>query len=175
MATTKKKTRRSKKRVSYKVNQVLYVALNGQTKVIPVLVVEEVVKRSATGEKITYMVQAGNNDENITELAKIDGEVFETPKKVREFLINRATNAISALIDQANTAARDWYPAAFEGSLDPLAGIKKVQPKTKTNDNDDDSGGRTPIRLPQVQGEKSKITLEDGTVANIVVSEPRDE
>ncbi len=68
----------------YSVGQVLFIILNRKQQVIPCQVTEQVVRRSISGEEISYSVSIPSRNENkIHELDTIDGEVFETSKGVR--------------------------------------------------------------------------------------------
>lgn len=76
-------------------------------------VVEIINKRTLAGEEVKYMLQAGPGDEaNTVMLDQIDGEVFDSPDKVRSTLIQRATTQVNKLTDLAISKSKEWYGQA---------------------------------------------------------------
>jgi hypothetical protein len=166
---------------TYRVGQVLYVVLHKETKIYPLQVVEEVIKKTLEGTATTYMVRGGPNVEQSIPIAEVDGEIFDSAVKLQKVLLERATNGINAVVQNAVTKAHEWYPTGFEESSDDeLASIRKpAQP-----------GQMPPVQQPkqgrkkQQQGAPSpemqaltqelaaetanlEVKLDDGTVAKV--------
>jgi len=132
----------------YEVGQVLFIILNKRPQVIPVQVVEQVVRRSISGEEIQYSVNVPAKDgDKVLELESIDGEVFDDAEDARRSMLNNATRTIDGFIEKAMSVAKTRF--SYE------AGTSIVSELISGNKGED------------VQ--KAKVTLEDGTIANIVL------
>lgn len=75
-------------------------------------VTEIITKRTLQGEETNYILQAGSDRDSKVSMDQIDGEVFESPEKARQTLIQRATQQINRLIDAAVTKSTEWYGEA---------------------------------------------------------------
>jgi hypothetical protein len=95
--------------MSYHVGQVLFVILNKKTQVYPMMVVEELIKKTMQGEETNYILQGGQDVSTTILLNHIDGEIFESSDEAKYTLINRATTQIEKIIDNAVEKAIAWY------------------------------------------------------------------
>ena len=132
--------------MNYKVGQVLYVLVKKQQTVIPVQVVEQILRRTLSGEETMYTVNVPTNG-GLKEmpLSDISGEVFEDLEQARTRLLENATAAIGSLIDAASkTSSRHFQPTS-QGELQPT-------------------------QLPMGQ-EVVEASLEDGTVVKVHLPE----
>ena len=87
------------------VGQILYILSNNDMNLIPVLVVEETIRRTLECEVVTYAVEAmGKNGARKKFSLPHDGTVvFDDVSSAREFLIKNATDAIISLCVDAET------------------------------------------------------------------------
>jgi hypothetical protein len=132
--------------MTYKLGQTIYV-VKGNT-VQPVLVVEEIVKKTLSGSDVAYLVQYKNNAP--VPLTDIGTEFFDDAKSAKKTLIERATGAINAIIDDAQKNAKEWYlQAQVETPQTP-----PTLPRGPTNRTLGEDGCQM-------------ITLEDGTKARV--------
>lgn len=130
--------------MTYRVGQVLFVIVNKKMQVYPMMVIEEIVKRTLQGEEVNYVLQGGSDPSTTILLSQVDGEVFESADEAKYVLTNRATTQIERLVDAAVARANEWY------SFQKQEEVHEV------------------MSLPQPeQQEKIKVTLPDGTVANL--------
>jgi len=134
--------------MSYKVGQVVYIILNKRQTVLPAQVVEETVRRTLNGEEVTYSVRVPNNTKKTYALAELDGDVYSSLGDVREKLVSNATAVIDDLINNARSAESNHFGPPPEPS-----------PHAATPNGVDESVTH-------------KITLEDGTVANVKMPSP---
>lgn len=96
--------------MKYTVGQVLYVIPSKQAAVHPMQVVEELTKRSLSGEtEVIYMVHGGPNTKGPVRLDEVSGEVFESSDEVRKTLIERVTQQLSRVVDVAVNKAEEWF------------------------------------------------------------------
>lgn len=93
---------------SYRVGQVLYVLMSKETKIIPVQIVEEIIKRTVAGESVSYIVKAGKNSKPIS-LQDFDGEVFDNVDLLRDTLLKKVMNTVNSVVDNAVVRASEWY------------------------------------------------------------------
>lgn len=94
--------------MKYEIGQILYVLMNRETKICPVQVVEEIIKRSLTGEVTSYIVKVGKKNE-LSTLSEIDGEVFSSIDLLKETLHDKITKSVNTVIENAKTRADEWY------------------------------------------------------------------
>lgn len=129
--------------MTYRVGQVLFVVLNKKMQVFPMMIVEEIVKRTMHGEDVNYVLQGGSDTSTTILLNQVDGEIFESADEAKYVLTSRATAQIEKLVDSAVSRASEWY---------------ENDAKTAHQDEPDI------MTLPQ---EQIKVTLPDGTIANL--------
>lgn len=143
----------------FQVGQVLYVISQKRQQVYPVRVVEQVVRKSLDGETISYQVEIPGKEENKQyELSKLGPSVYSDLRKVRGVLLNNATQKIDELVNLAGEIAE----ASFGVNVLPLTIIPDA-PEDPLEIVDD-----RPVEDPfQQEDEKVKITLPDGSVANV--------
>jgi len=102
---------------TYKVGQILYVILNKQAVVYPIMCVEKIVKHTVNGIEIDYVFVSGLNGTGDTlNLKDIKGEIVETSKLVKQILTTRVLAALDKMINNAVNKAAEWYPNSFEAN-----------------------------------------------------------
>ena len=95
--------------ILYTIGHIVFVVLSKKNQVYPMQVTEIITKRTLQGEETNYILQAGSDRDSKVSMDQIDGEVFESPEKARQTLIQRATQQINRLIDAAVTKSTEWY------------------------------------------------------------------
>lgn len=149
----------------YNVGQVLYIVPKNENKVLPVLVVEEITKKTINGVEVTYKIQSGVDRSKVYLIDNIDGTFFTSPEVAKRSLTEFAAARIAKIVDLASRRAREWYPEAPQAVQ---------QPSFLDDEVNDPSIVAT--ELPEdltVAQSVGKVTLEDGTVANIKISPPK--
>ena len=139
------KNRQSPRKIdmTYRVGQVLFVVLNKKMQVFPMMIVEEIVKRTMHGEDVNYVLQGGSDASTTILLNQVDGEIFESADEAKYVLTSRATAQIEKLVDSAVSRATEWYNND----------AKNVQQEVQ--------------EVMTLSQEQIKITLSDGTIANL--------
>ena len=93
----------------YTVGKILYVISKKSKSVIPVQVVEEVTRKTVTGESISYVVMLpGSNTEQVA-LEKLDAKIFSSVDDVRRDMVENATNAIEKIIQKSLDLASESF------------------------------------------------------------------
>jgi len=101
---------------TYEVGQVIYVISRKESRVYPVLVVEETVRKTIEGRVISYLVQVPDKKGTVVPLEGITDRAFTTSDGLRDFLITSATQAVSAMVDGAVEIGRTLVPAGVESA-----------------------------------------------------------
>tara|TARA_Y100000590_G_C15644650_1_gene986364 strand:- start:1100 stop:1525 length:426 start_codon:yes stop_codon:yes gene_type:complete len=132
----------------YNVGQVLFVVLNKKPQIIPVKVVEQVVRRSLDGENIQYSVTVPtSNGDKTFELDELDGEVYTSINDVEQAMLNNAKDMIKRMAGKASSIAEnkfDYRSGPDDILVDSLDTADQLS-----------------------KGKVAKITLDDGVVANV--------
>ena len=128
----------------YQVGQILYIILKKKKAVFPVQVVEQVVRKTLTGEDVTFKVTLPNANESIN-LQTIAEKVFISSEDLQNYLMSNLSEKITAMVNEASDLASSSFAA-------PTQNISSVVDKTSED-------------MPETM----QITLEDGTKANVTV------
>jgi hypothetical protein len=133
---------------SYRVGQILYVLTHKETKIYPIQVIEEIIKRTVSGESVSYIAKVGKNAKTIS-LSEVDGDLYEDIEDLRKDLTNRVMNTVNNILDSSALKAEEWYPRSEIQSpiIDPL----------------------------QRHTEKAVVVLPDGKVANLKLTNVNEE
>ena len=127
----------------YDVGQILYVILNKRHQVIPVRVIEQIVKRTIKGEDISYTVELPTGEADTTKtcnLKKLDGDAYTDINDVKNVMKDNALSVIDKIIVKATTVSNNYFKQVLE--LDDNVGT--------IND-------------------KISVTMDDGTIANVTL------
>jgi hypothetical protein len=93
----------------YSIGQVLYLIPANKNVIIPLLVIEEISKKTMKGEETSFLVQFSADPESTALLSEMQGEVFDSLKEIQKELLSRAGRAVEKLITTAQKAASEWY------------------------------------------------------------------
>ena len=122
----------------------MYIILKKKKAVFPVQVVEQVVRKTLTGEDVTFKVTLPNANESIN-LQTIAEKVFISSEDLQNYLMSNLSEKITAMVNEASDLASSSFAA-------PTQNISSVVDKTSED-------------MPETM----QITLEDGTKANVTV------
>jgi hypothetical protein len=125
---------------SFEVGQILFLLPKKENKIVPVRVVEVVVRKKLNEQSVEYIVEIPNRNRDTTSLSELDAMTFTTDRELREYMVSNSANAIDRMVE---TARRHAITAFGEVS----------QPE--------------PTRAVALEDEYNMITLPDGTVARI--------
>ena len=132
----------------YAVGQTLYVVMVDKLKIVPVIVAEEVVRKTLKGEEVTYLVcHKANSDP--ADLSRLKGDVYEDLEEVKTLLIENVTRNITSMCDQVDDRSKELKANLSGGSLD-----------RKFSQNP----GTDQVEIPE---EENVFVLEDGTRARV--------
>lgn len=103
----------TKKMVSemYDVGQVLYAIFPKENKVVPLLVCEQITKKTLSGVEIVYKFMMGTSAVMSTDITSEMAELHVSAEDAKRSLITRMTSTIDKLIATAEAKAASWYSA----------------------------------------------------------------
>ena len=130
--------------MTYRVGQILFVIVNKKMQVYPMMVIEEIVKRTLQGEEVNYVLQGGSDPTTTILLNQVDGEIFESADEAKYVLTNRATAQIEKLVDAAVARVNEWYTAQKSEEVPVVMSLQQPEQESVV-----------------------KVTLPDGTMANL--------
>ena len=132
----------------YSVGQTLYVVMVDKLKIVPVIVAEEVVRKTLQGEEVTYLVCHKEASDPI-DLSRLKGDVYEDLEKVKTLLVDNVTRNITNMCDQVDSRSKELKQNLFGGSLDRKVSENPVADQL------------------EVTEEENVFILEDGTRARV--------
>ena len=87
----------------YRVGQVLYMIGDKAARVLPIQVVEEIVRTTMDGKVRSYVVRLPDKAKTTADISELKGQLFETTASLREHMLSNATNAIDKMINHASS------------------------------------------------------------------------
>jgi hypothetical protein len=132
--------------MNYEVGQILYTIIKEKQLIVPVKVIEQIITKNLESEKTEYKVLLPNSKNQKVSLSKFEN-VFEDIDKVNDYLLDKAKASIEKMSEDALELEIDFFPSSK--SIDKTNECKNENVDNKINGH-------------------QKITLDDGTVANII-------
>ena len=83
--------------MNYKVGQILYICDEERMKIIPIQVVEEVIRNTIAGTEKNYVIMFPDTKKTLASLNKVTGKIFQDPEKVQNYMIENASDAIKKM------------------------------------------------------------------------------
>ena len=157
----------------FPVGSVVYFLHNKTERVLPAQVHEKIVRTSMNGSKSTYIVKvrakskAPNADGfTMLELDPDNVSVYQTAEEMKQFMVKRASDAVTSLVDAAVAAS-----SVFEDVTPPP---KLAEPDPLAEEEDYESwhvpAAERPIKRPKKEkGEYAEVDLGDGRKARLKV------
>ena len=81
----------------YRVGQILFLIADA-SKVVPIQVVEEVIRTTLDGKEKTYIVKFPDKKETTVDIKKVKGELFKSKDEVKNYMIENAKSAIEQMV-----------------------------------------------------------------------------
>lgn len=137
----------------YEVGQILFLANESSFKIIPVQIVEEVVRTTIDGKFKTYLVKFPNKDRSIVDIETIKLKHFKSEEEVRNYLIENTKNAIDNLIKGANIIKEEVFGVSINDNASKIKSKKKKRVQQKN------------------EGDIIKVDLGNGQTGNFKVKD----
>ncbi len=143
----------------YEVGQILYLTNEKSFKIIPVQVVEEVVRTTIEGTFKTYLIQFPDKNNTVADISDIKYKCFKTENEVRDYLIENTKTAIENLLSQANSLKNE----CFAGSI---SRYKKADNLLVPEPKTEDKSAQQDVQ-PEKDSDIIKVDLGNGQVGKI--------
>jgi len=134
----------------YEVGQILYTTSNTSFKIIPVQVVEEVIRTTIKGKEKTYMISFPDDKKTIVDIKKLKGKTFKTKNGVEEYLLENTRQAIKQLLKEADVIRSDAFGSTSQEKEEPAL-EESVQPSGESDIIKVDLGNGQVGRIPKSQ------------------------
>ena len=85
----------------YRVGQILFLIADA-SKVVPIQVVEEVIRTTLDGKEKTYIVKFPDKKGTTADIKKVKGELFNSKEEVKKYMIDNAKSAIEQMVKLAD-------------------------------------------------------------------------
>lgn len=140
---------------AHKVGQILFII--GNNNVVPIQVVEEVVRTTLEGVQKTYMVQFPDKSKTTADIAGIKGLVFKEYEEVRVHMTENANKAINKMIDDCLLLSNKVFNPKIKIN-------KKTEEKDKSlvKDSEDQK-----MQLDAIESNMLTIDLGNGQIGKI--------
>jgi len=145
--------------MKYKVGQVFYLVGSETAKVIPFMIVEEVIRTTLSGVERTFIAELPDNKKTKIDVAKLKGNTFDNLEELRSHMFENARQAIGVMIDQAlhlSDAAFDTnFLTGYEEESEEAPVVKREERSVQSGEKSD----------------KVSVDLGNGVIAKINVKD----
>lgn len=93
---------------SFKVGQIIFLIPEGERKVLPAQVTEEILRRTLAGEETVWMIRLAGSQKNVP-LDPNAAEYFTDVNLLRETLIKRTTQQVNTMLDKTIEIANETF------------------------------------------------------------------
>ena len=93
----------------YEVGQILYMTSKKSFKIIPIQVVEEVIRTTVNGVEKTYIVMFPDKGQTKADIRDIHGSTFKNVKEVKDHLFENTKRAINQLVKEADVVKNEAF------------------------------------------------------------------
>ena len=134
--------------MNYSVGQVLYTIIKEKQIVIPVRVVEQIIKKNLDGEETSYKVLLPNKKSQKVNLEKLEN-VYQDLDDVNRFLLEKSKETIDKMVEDAMTLEIEFFEEKEKEEIDACI-------NESTNSI--------------IESNQIKVDLGNGQVANLINS-----
>ena len=145
---------------NYKVGQILYMTSVKSLNIIPVQVVEEVVRTTLSGKEKTYMILLPDAEQTIVDIKDVKGLLFVTPREVKEYMLKNTENAIDEILKKANAIKAEAFRVP-EQKKEEKQKTSSVNNNLKVTDFNNLSTPNGNISVDLGTGVKAKINIKE--------------
>lgn len=136
----------------FRVGQIAYIILSKKKMIIPVKIVEQIIKRTENQEIIDWSLLIPEDDKPFL-MSSLDDRVFSTIEDAKNHLIEQAKRSILKMVEVCIGLQNEAWPNTQVNTQ-----VKLLNTNNKINSDN-----------PDLTADKIKITLSDGTIANVKV------
>ena len=119
----------------YRVGQILFLIADA-SKVIPIQIIEEVIRTTLQGKEKTYIVKFPDKKGTTVDINKVKGDLFTSKDQVKKYMIDNAKSAIEQMVSLAEEMSINIFNvSSYEtlGSLEPEEEILELESVDEEN------------------------------------------
>jgi hypothetical protein len=117
------------------IGQIIYVLSNKAQKIIPAVVVEEMIVKKIDGNQISWKVSVGPaGKEKTIDSKRLDGELYSSLEEVQGVLEERLGQFINQIVIDAEKRAQSWYGQKTKQLEEKLSQSDKIDPDSLVDD-----------------------------------------
>lgn len=147
----------------YRVGQILYMTTKKSFKILPVQIVEEVIRTTVDGTVKTYMLKFPDKKGTVVDISDVKAELFTTPRAIKNYMLGNAERAINDLLVKAH----ELRSASFEEIPDaPQEAVSAHQQASEPVVETEDVNGYQ-LTLPGLDHELEGIQNQDEGIINV--------
>ena len=147
--------------MEYKVGQILYFVGSESARVIPGLVVEEVVRTTIEGKEKNYIIQLPDDKKTKVDMSKIKGEIFDSVVNLKEHMIKTAEAAIQNMIDTAVALSEKSYELSIPSVPQPVAKEENPEQNDVQKDTVQEESTGDIVSVDMGNGIVGKVSISD--------------
>ena len=148
--------------MEYAVGQVLYCLNEKNFKIIPVQVVEEVIRTRIDGTSKTYMIKFPDKKESIVDIGELKTKIFTSKDTIRSYMIENTHKSIDRMLSEAEVLQK----SVFSSSAEEHVANEPTNFQTLTNFESEEK-----IMQPGINDDIIKIDLGGGLKASMKKNE----
>ena len=145
----------------YRVGQILFLIADA-SKVVPIQVVEEVIRTTLDGKENTYIVKFPDKKGTNVDIKKVKGELFCSKDEVKNYMIDNAKSAIAQMVTLAEEMAINVFNASSYDTPFPEENEQELVPLK------DDTEEKAEVQQPDEDG-IIRVDLGNGKFGKINV------
>jgi vacuolar-type H+-ATPase subunit I/STV1 len=135
--------------LTFNVGQVIYLLAKKDARVYPVLVTEQINKKTLLGNSTSYVVRLPTEENKEVNLDEVNSEIFVSLDSARESMIQRASSQIDLILEKAKSIA-DIFPQSEKCESD------EAGEENKKLESDDDFAF-----VDLGDGQKARLNIKD--------------
>lgn len=139
---------------AYSVGQILFIANTKSFKIIPIQVVEEVIRTTIDGKKKTYMVMFPDKGSTVADITDVNFNIFKTEVEVENFLLENTRKAIKELIQSAHSIKDSAFATA--SLIEDITKLPEHIHEEKSQEDNEDT-----IDVDLGNGQVAKMQVND--------------
>jgi hypothetical protein len=149
----------------YRVGQILFLIADA-SKVVPIQVVEEVIRTTLDGKEKTYIVKFPNKKETTADIKKVKGELFMSKDEVKNYMIDNAKNAIEQMVALAEEMSINIFNASsYDTPVYDLSSQEELVTLKNSSNKEEEQEVQPPaddgiIRVDLGNGKFGKINVD---------------
>ncbi len=134
--------------MKYKVGQIIFMSNPKSAQIIPLKIVEEIIKTTESGKETEYTVRFPDRSKTEANINALKGDIFSSIEDMETFMIENTTKAIKKMVVAAQELKTQAFPDTKQKESKPIPEPKK----TTTEEN---------VSFVELEnGTKAKIDLE---------------